>query len=379
MALPVLFEEINAHHGYRIGIATLAAEKTLNAISLEMSGLLGAQLRQWQADPSIAVVLLQGQGDKAFCAGGDLLQLYRSMAAHHASAQRDDVLANRYVYDFFACEYRLNYLIHNYTKPIISWGNGYVMGGGLGLATGASHRVVTEHSRLAMPEIIIGLYPDVGGSKFLGDMPDKFGRFLALTGSSIGAQDAIATGVADIAMTHASRKNVIEALIDQHWDGNDHDRVTDILMHFARQSEQAIAAGTTHLQMHRDAIVAACAGDTVQDNVAGILTMTSDDPWIRKAQQQLAAGSPGSICLSYALQQRAREMSLADVFRMEFSVSLRCAQRDDFAEGIRALLVDKDKQPKWTHAHIDAVTQEWLEGFFQSPWPACEHPLHILE
>lgn len=375
---PVLFEEVRAHNGYRIGIATLVAEKTLNAISLEMSRLLTAKLRQWQADPSIAAVILQGKGDKAFCAGGDLLQLHRAMRLHHASPERDDVLANRYVYDFFACEYRLNHLIHTFPKPFISWGNGYVMGGGLGLAVGASHRVVTEHTRLAMPEIVIGLYPDVGGSQFLAQVPDQLGRFLALTGATIGAHDAIMGGMADVAITHGMKQQVLEALLDLPWDGNDHPRVTDVLARFMRQSEKDGVFGPSSLSRHHDLLARACAGTSLQEVVAAIAAIHSDDPWIVKAQQQMAGGAPGSLWLTWELQRKAATMSLADVFRLEMGVSLRCSHKGDFAEGIRALLVDKDRRPQWQHASVADVTQDWGDTFFVPPWEPSGNPLHDL-
>jgi len=213
----VLFDTLTADNGSRIGIVTLNAEKTLNALSLEMIDLLAAQLAAWSSDTGIALVLFQAAGEKAFCAGGDLQNLYQSMLAHHASDQKDDVRANRYACDFFAREYRLDYLIHTYPKPILCWGHGIVMGGGIGLMAGASHRVVTEKSRLAMPEIGIGLFPDVGGTWFLNRMPGKLGLFLALTGAMINASDARFTKLADYAIAQADKQQVIAALLRQPW------------------------------------------------------------------------------------------------------------------------------------------------------------------
>ena len=214
VAAPVLFEELTAANGRRIGIATLASEKTLHAISLEMVSLLTPQLQRWQADPGVAMVLLQAQGEKAFCAGGDLQQLYRSMCEHHASPEREDIRANRYAAEFFEQEYRLDYLIHSFAKPILCWGHGIVMGGGIGLMAGCSHRVVTERSRLAMPEITIGLYPDVGGSWFLARMPGKTGVFLALTGANLNANDALFAGLADYRVAQSAKQSVIDALLE---------------------------------------------------------------------------------------------------------------------------------------------------------------------
>lgn len=239
MSQPVLFEELATQNGRRIGVATLASEKTLNALSLDMVHLLAPQLRQWAEDPEIAMVLLQAQGEKAFCAGGDLQKIYTSMREHHASPARDDIRGNRYAAEFFEHEYRLDYEIHTYPKPILCWGHGIVMGGGIGLMAGCSHRVVTERSRLAMPEITIGLYPDVGGSWFLSRTPGKLGAFLALTGALMNAEDAKFTGLADYRVAHANKQKVIDALLLQNWgDGDD----AAVLGRVLQQAERDVAA-----------------------------------------------------------------------------------------------------------------------------------------
>jgi enoyl-CoA hydratase/carnithine racemase len=215
--LPVLAETLAADNGSLIGVLTLSAEKTLNALSLPMVELLSAQLAAWAYDERIAMVLLQGAGDKAFCAGGDLHNLYSTMMAHRASRQAGEVLGNGYANEFFAREYTLDYRIHTYPKPILCWGHGIVMGGGIGLMAGASHRVATEKTRLAMPETGIGLFPDVGGSWFLSRMPGGTGRFLALTGASINAADARYVGLADRVLAHADKPQVLAALLRQPW------------------------------------------------------------------------------------------------------------------------------------------------------------------
>ena len=164
MTAPVLFEELTCGNGKVVAMATLNVEKTLNSLSLEMIDLLTAQLVEWQSDDRISVVLFQGAGDRAFCAGGDIQALYQSMVEHPGGP-------NPYAEAFFEREYRLDYLIHTYSKPVMVWGHGIVMGGGLGIFGGCSHRVATEKSRIALPEITIGLFPDAGASVFLGKMP----------------------------------------------------------------------------------------------------------------------------------------------------------------------------------------------------------------
>lgn len=380
-AAPVAFEELTAANDRRIGIATLASEKTLHAISLEMVRLLTPQLQQWQDDPGVAMVILQAQGEKAFCAGGDLQQLYRSMREHHASPAREDIRANAYAAEFFEHEYRLDYLVHSFAKPILCWGHGIVMGGGIGLMAGCSHRVVTEKSRLAMPEITIGLYPDVGGSWFLARMPGKTGIFLALTGANLNANDALFAGLADYRVAHAAKASVIDALLMQPW-GQGHDaELLDRVLGMAQASssnEGSAVFAASNLRTHFDLIDSLCRRPTLPEIVDGILTLQTEDAWLAKAQATLRAGSPGSAWLGYALQKRVRPLSLAQVFRLEFVVSLHCAARPDFVEGIRALIIEKDQKPQWNPASLAAATPQWVEGFFADPWPQADHPLADL-
>ncbi|RAM64482.1 enoyl-CoA hydratase [Herbaspirillum rubrisubalbicans] len=380
-AAPVLFEELTATNGRRIGIATLASEKTLHAISLEMVQLLTPQLQRWQADPGVAMVILQAQGEKAFCAGGDLQQLYRSMREHHASPERDDIRANTYAAEFFEQEYRLDYLIHSFAKPILCWGHGIVMGGGIGLMAGCSHRVVTEKSRLAMPEITIGLYPDVGGSWFLARMPGKTGIFLALTGANLNASDALFAGLADYRVAHAGKQAVIDALLVQSWGAGNDAELLDRVLGAAQASslqDGTAAFAVSNLRTHFDLIESLCRRPTLPEIVEGILALSTDDAWLSKAQATLRAGAPGSAWLGYALQKRVRPLSLAEVFRLEFVVSLHCAARPDFVEGIRALIIEKDQRPQWSPASLASATPQWVEGFFADPWSREHHPLADL-
>jgi enoyl-CoA hydratase/carnithine racemase len=362
---PVLFEERETQDGHRIGIATLNAPKTLNGLSLPMAERLDAQLRAWADDAGVVVVVLQGTGEKAFCAGGDLHGLYRSMVQKDAYADA-----------FFEREYRLDYRIHTYAKPILCWGHGVVMGGGIGLMAGASHRVVTERSRVAFPEITIGLYPDVGGSYLLNRVPGRGGRFLGLTGAPLDASDAIYAGLADVRLASESRPALDNALLATAWsaDAGQHAaQLTGILHALATDSE----AGP--LERHRAVIDAACDGDDLEAIVTGINAMAQDDPWIATAVKTLGAGAPGSARLAFDAQARANGMSLADVFRMEYVMSSRCVASGSFAEGIRALLIDKDRNPHWHPATLRDATVAWAEPFFTASFPPSEHPLRDLD
>lgn len=376
MNAAVSFEERTAANGARIGVATLEAPKTLNALTLEMIDALAGRLRAWAADPGVAVVALEGAGDKALCSGADLHRMHQTMLAHHASDERDDIRGNAYAVAFFSHEYRLDYLIHTYPKPLLCWGHGIVMGGGIGLMSGASHRVVTEQSRLAMPEITIGLFPDVGGSWLLGRMPGATGLFLALTGARLQSADALFVKLADFCIAHARKGAVFDALLGQPWSDaseDNHGRLTALLRDFAQPRG---APGP--LRAHFDLIDELCSGGDLREIVAAVSGLRSDDAWLAKAAATLAAGSPSTAALTFALQRRARHLSLAEVFRMEFIAALHCARRADFAEGIRALLIDKDQRPRWQPPVLEQVTQQWIEGYFANPWKPREHPLSDL-
>lgn len=372
---PVLFEERVAVNGARIGVATLNAPRTLNGFSLPMAHLLQARLRAWADDERVALVVLQGAGEKAFCAGGDLHSLYQSMRAF-ADLGHADIRDNAYAAEFFAVEYRVDHLIHAYPKPILCWGHGIVMGGGIGLMAGASHRVVSERSTLAFPEISVGLFPDVGGSHLLRRVPGRGGLFLALTGARLDAGDALHARLADRYILEDRRAAVMDALLQVAWSAHhadDHRRLDTLLQGFASD------APSGPLRANAACIDALCEGDDLGAIVERILALSTEDPWLQAARRTLAAGAPGSARLAFELQRRAAGLSLADVYRLEYIVALHCAAHGDFAEGIRALLIDKDRTPRWRPATLSDATTGWAASYFDAPWPAAAHPLADLD
>ncbi|WP_207765992.1 enoyl-CoA hydratase/isomerase family protein [Solimonas fluminis] len=360
---PVLFREQEAANGKRIGFAQLNAEKSLNALDLPMIRLLDPQLQRWAADPGIACVVLQGAGEKAFCAGGDVRSLYRAIREHQGPPPNLANLA------FFDEEYSLDYRIHRYPKPLMVWGSGIVMGGGLGLMAGASHRVVTETSRVAMPEITIGLFPDVGGSWFLRRMPGRTGLFLALTGASINGHDLLVAGLGDHFVRSADRETLFRQLAAVDWSddaaGNGA-ALSALLAGFSGRAQDLMPASP--LLQHAQAIEALTAGASLREVHAAITGYAGDDPWLKRAAATLAAGSPTTAALVWALRERVAGLSLAEVFRLELIVALQCCAHPDFAEGVRALLIDKDNAPKWTPPTLAEVTPEWVEEHFHAPW-----------
>jgi len=374
----VLFNELNCANGMRIGVATLNAPKTLNGLSLEMTRLLATQIELWAQDPAVACLILKGAGDKAFCAGGDLHALHHSMMSNVGKAALDNAHAGT----FFAEEYALDYRLHTFPKPILVWGDGIVMGGGMGLMMGASHRVVTETSRLAMPEISIGLFPDVGGTWMLNRLPGKTGLFMGLTGAQIGAADALFAGMADYHLARDTWPTLLEQLSSQPWfqSNSQSNHSNEVLLDqvlAGLASTPTLAVGP--LQQHLSLIHACCAGSDLNKIVAALVALAEhSDPWLQRAAKTLAAGSPGSARLTYTLLKRVKHLSLADAYRVEWVAGLMCASHGDFAEGIRALLIDKDKQPKWSPATLNEATEAWVEKFFTLPFAAEQHPLYRL-
>ena len=354
-----------------LGLLTLDAPKSLNALSLETIRALDAALRRWADDPQVACVLLQSSSDKAFCAGGDVRGLREACLADKGPAPNASAL------QFFGEEYRLDHRIHTYAKPIVVWGGGIVMGGGVGLLAGASHRVVSETSRIAMPEVGIGLFPDVGGSWFLRRMPGRVGLFLGLTGAAMNAHDALFTGLADHFMHQASREPLIAALSALRWSADaieNHALADEALRPFEADAEPLLPPSP--VRTHYDTLQALTAAPRLRDVVAAITGYDGDSAWLQRTAQSLAAGSPTSVALVGELWQLTRHLSLADVFRLELIVALQCCARGDFAEGVRALLVDKDGRPQWSPRAFDEVTPAWIDAHFAALWTT--HPLADL-
>ncbi|WP_220476900.1 enoyl-CoA hydratase/isomerase family protein [Massilia cavernae] len=364
LAAPVRLEERAAGGGMRVAVATLDAPKSLHALTLDMIRLLDGALQRWALDPAVACVVLQSSTDKAFCAGGDVRGLRDAILAEPG------VVPNPAAQAFFSEEYRLDHRIHTYPKPVLVWGGGIVMGGGLGLMAGASHRVATETTRIAMPEISIGLFPDVGGSWFLPRMPGRAGIFLGLTGAPLNAGDALFTGLADYFILQQDRSSVVDALCEADWQDVADPRLSmdRVLRSFAAP---AAALPESEVRSHFDEIQSLTASRALDEVVAAIRGYNGDAPWLQRAARTLAGGSPLSAALAWDLQRRARHLGLADVFRLELTVALRCCAHPDFSEGVRALLVDKDNAPRWQPLAPGAVAQ-----CFVPPWSG--HPLADL-
>ncbi|MFI5446040.1 enoyl-CoA hydratase/isomerase family protein [Polaromonas sp. UC242_47] len=356
----------------QVGFITLNRPKALNALSLQMVRDLATALLAWRDDAAILAVAIRGSNKHGrpgtpeslfggFSAGGDIRFF------HQAALAGDTALD-----DFFTEEYRLNHLIHNYPKPYIAFMDGVVMGGGMGISQGAQVRIVTEHSKLAMPETNIGLFPDVGGGYFLSRCPGSVGEYLALTGVVTDGDEALAYGLADVKLPAARLPALWQDLGAQAFAGAPDVAqwiATNLVADGARP-ERAEGPFDQYFSLARvkhmvDALEAA------------------PDAAAKKVGALLRKRSPLMLHVTLEQIRRARTLSLAEDLRMERDIVQHCFyQRPGVAsetvEGIRALAVDKDYTPIWNPARIEDVKPAMVQAFFASPWPADAHPLREL-
>lgn len=348
----------------KLGMITLNRPKALNALSLGMVRDLLGTLLAWQKDDSILGVAIRGSNKEgvfgAFCAGGDIRFL-------HAAGST----GNPQLEDFFTEEYALNHLIHSFGKPYIAFMDGIVMGGGMGISQGGSLRIVTERTKMAMPETAIGLFPDVGGGYFLSRCPGSVGEWLALTGDTIGAGDAVAFNLADGCIPSEQLPDLWETLASTDFAN------VEALNAVVRSRFVSMEPKSAE---HRSEIDACFAQSTVSA-IEQALLRGSD--WAKAEAATLRKRSP--LMLHVVLEQirRARKMTLAEDLRMERDMVRHCFYlrpgQSETVEGIRALAVDKDHSPRWSPASIEEVGDAEWKAFFDSPWPAHSHPLAALQ
>lgn len=371
---PVIFDERDAGNGRRVGFARLNAERSLNALSLAMIDALVPKLEEWAGRDDIACVVLSGSGAKSFCAGGDIVGLYRAIRA------ADDGSGGEAEH-YFAAEYRLDHLIHRYPKPFLCWGHGVVMGGGLGLMAGASHRVVTEASRIAMPEVTIGLFPDVGASWFLGRMPSRIGLFLGLSTTPMFAGDALWLGLADYRVEDERRTALFDALTTLDWRGErryDDALLAGVLREFEDRAATDAARVDSPLFARQGTIARLAETADVAEYQMRLTREAAADDWYAHGVKAMAAGSPSSLALVHRQLAHDAKASIEDVFRQDLAMAVRRTRGPDLVEGVRALLIDKDKNPQWQPGHLDEVDPASVDAHFRLPDDYPRHPLADL-
>ena len=394
----VLFTTLATQDNNQLGQITLNRPKALNSLSTEMCRAILSQLEAWEADDSIKAVIIHGAGEKGFCAGGDVRALNTAKQNHDATGQDGEIVNG--AYEFFTSEYAMDAKLHAFNKPVIVWGDGIVMGGGMGVFRAGSHRIVCETTKFAMPEVTIGLFPDATGSWFLQRYPADTGLFMGLTGAVGNAEDAIFTNVANYQASSGDFEKLLEALTQADWASASasqlssknslsddktvqvnrplHDVASKVISQFCKVSKSKSAFASSQLAQTWQPI-------SELMNVGGLADidaiLQSDDKliawferydvayanndFLTRAIANYRHGCPVTVCLTHAIYQNVKAWSLADILDMETTIALHCVNNPDFSEGVRALLIDKDKSPNWSRTLAECLTQEG-QAYIQS-------------
>jgi enoyl-CoA hydratase len=313
------------------GLITLNRPKALNALTWDMCLAIEAALDSWRDDPEVTLIVIDGAGERAFCSGGDIADMY-------AAGQRGDAGYGR---RFWRDEYRLNAKMHNYAKPIVTFLHGFTMGGGVGVGCHASHRIVCENSQIAMPECSIGLVPDVGGSLLLAQAPGHCGEFLGLSGDRMDAGDAIYAGFADHFIPQDGWDALKETLIST---GDT-----------AAVDAAAKSAPAARLAGWQSEIDSCFGGDTLGDIFRAMAT-APDGPAIAHARKLMDRNAPLGMAVAVKIiKDNRRDPRIEHALDQEFRYTYRCLTQGDFIEGIRAAIIDRDRAPKWQHSSWETV------------------------
>ena len=335
-----------------VALVTLNRPDALNALSLGMILRLRTLFGEFSADPEVFAVLIKGAGEKAFCAGGDVRALYKSFKG-----------AGSLHNEFFAAEYPLDYLLYSYPKPYAALLDGITLGGGMGISQGSALRIVGERTLMGMPEVAIGFFPDVGGSYFLSRLPGMLGRYLALTGLKIRAADALYSHLADLYLPPAAIASIVNDLSTLHWGS---DRFAD-LQRFLQaravtpESAPALPALRECIDLHFSKASVAAILSSLESETRG-----AHAAWAGETAQLMRSRSPTLLSVTLRQLQRGARMSLADCFRMELGMAAYAFEQGDFLEGVRAVLIDKDNQPRWRPIRIEDVTDSMIDAWFSA-------------
>ena len=343
---------------------TLNRPQALNALSYEMVLAMATLFTQWSKDDSIYAIVMRGAGEKSFCAGGDIRAL------------RESALNNGTLHhDFFIDEYRLDYQLHRYVKPVICLLDGIVMGGGMGISQGSGFRIVGPRTKMAMPETGIGLFPDVGGSYFLSR--SKVGRYLGLTGQMIKASDALYANLADRFMTTEAIAALVEHLDAHRWSEKPGHDIAALIEAMATEP-----VGTAPLRPLQPAIDEHFAPHkTVAEAILSLEKESRPErqSWAATTAALLKTRSPTLLEVTRRQLNRGSKMTLAECFRMELGIVYHCFEHGDLMEGIRAVILDKDNQPRWNPPTLSGLEENAVAAFFTARWNVENHPLADLE
>lgn len=327
-----------------LGVMTLNRPKAVNALSYNMIGLIDQALTEFEHNDDVHAVLIRGSGDRGLCAGGDVVSI-------HDNAINNDLAAAT---PFFRDEYTLNNRIYNYPKPYIAIMNGLVLGGGVGVSSPGSHRVATDSTKLGMPEVGIGFSPDVGGSYFLANAPQHVGNYMALTASHVSGADAVYVGMADVRVPDAH----IEALIERLETIATPEQVDEILAEFNEPEESTLEKESTWID---EAFGAA----TVEEILTAVEVVAAQgNEMAQKAAKVLHRHSPTGLKVTLEAIRRAQDLQFAEVLAQDLRTTMHAMEGVDLAEGIRAQIIDKDRDPQWDPAQLIDVTDAAVQAFF---------------
>ncbi|MBU2873195.1 enoyl-CoA hydratase/isomerase family protein [Marinobacter salexigens] len=366
--MSVEVQELPCREGH-IGLLTLNTPSTLNALTEEMIVTIRSSLKRWAEDDRICILVIRGTGAKSFCAGGDIQFLYRSLTG----AEKPES-----AFSVFRHEYELDYTLHRFPKPVVGIGHGIIMGGGLGLFSACRYRLLTPDATLAMPEMSIGLFPDVGASWFLNRLPGRLGLFMGLTGARLNVTDALRVGLADIALPNSDHQCLLHSLQEEAWSGrvaSDDSRLTQLLSQFETPDYSALPTG--HLELHERDIARLCAGISLPEIIDQLLAAHVESEWWQACMKTLKGGCPVSAWLIWNQLKKAQQMTLKDVFRMELAMVWECLRRPDLTEGIRARLIDRDQNPQWSYDGIKEVPQSVVDAHFLPVWNDETDPMQL--
>lgn len=348
---------------FGIGILQLNNPGALNAITFDMFRCMKDKLEEWRLRDDIACVVLHSESDRAFSAGGDVKSLAFELTQGNPG----------FVREFFTHEYFVDYLIHVYPKPVLCWADGITMGGGIGIMNGACQRIVTERTVMAMPEVSIGFFPDVGATYFLRRLPGSLGLFLGLTAARFDGASALAVGMAD-AWIHSTRKQrVFEELIRLPWSGEAPWDKKVLEKYVSEKNELERPAGCDLLQ-RLDLIEKLLEPDTIEEVDESFRQFRTEDVWLRRCIDAYSAGSPTSAAVTFQVMRHGPLLSLKDSFLREWNMAVTFCEEPDFREGVRALLIDKDGNPRWFPPTLSLIGPRGLEKYL-SPEAKRPHPL----
>ncbi|GAB4073818.1 enoyl-CoA hydratase/isomerase family protein [Barrientosiimonas marina] len=338
-------------HENGVATITLNQPETLNALTLDMLIPMRDKLRKWRDDDTIKLVLLEGAGSKGFSSGGDMKTLYQAINQSEALEEAER---------FFEVEYKTDELVASFPKQIVVCMDGVVMGGGVGLSYGASHRIVTEKTKWAMPEMNLGFFPDVGAAYFLNQAPGYTGRYLALTAQVLRAADVLYINAADYMIASDKLDDLKHAIAVTNWHRPNRDEILDnLLQSYSMQPEQP--ATLAELQTEIDAHF---AFESVETIVAAL--DQADTPFARETMDTMLSKSPVSLKVALAQLIKGETNDLRGCLEVDRTLARNFMQHNDFFEGVRSVLIDKDQAPQYDYRQLSDVSDELVNSFFQN-------------